>query len=177
MRCSNLLILAAAVIVAGNTAVAQMPDYQNVGRTPTQDEIRASDISVLPGGKGLPPGSGTPKQGADIFAQKCAYCHGPSGEEGPGPSMSKDANIVPEATTLWDFINRAMPMDKEGSLTPNEVYALTAWILCHNHIIPENAVMDATSLPAVEMPNRNGFYPPLNTGWKPRESRPSGLYP
>jgi cytochrome c len=176
MRCSNLLLLMAGVIAVCNMAAAQMPDYKNVGRTPTEEEIRAWDISVFPGGKGLPPGSGTAKQGAIIFAQKCFYCHGPTGEEGPGPRLSRDAAAVPVPTTIWDFIHRAMPMDREGSLSTDEVYALTAFIFYRNGIIQENDVMDATSLPKVQMPNRSGFYPPLTTGWQPRATRPFGVY-
>jgi hypothetical protein len=178
MRCSsNFLVLTAAVVVACGTAAAQMPNYKNVGRTPTQEEIRAWDISIGPEGKELPAGSGTAKQGANIFARKCAFCHGKSGVEGPAKNLSDETRIVPVATTVWDYIHRAMPMDKEGSLSADEVYALTALLLFRGGIIQENAVMDAKSLPQVQMPNRNGFFP-RQREWKPGVPRPPyGAYP
>jgi cytochrome c len=177
MRCSsNLWLLLAVVLAACETVGAQAPDYKNVGRTPTQEEIQAWDLTVLADGTGLPPGSGTAKQGAAIFAQKCFYCHGPTGEEGPGPRVSRDANSVPVATTIFDFIRRAMPMDREESLTADEVYSLVAWIFYRNHIIQEDDVMDAKSLPKVQMPNRDGFFPAVNTGWDPKGTRPNGVY-
>lgn len=177
MRCSiDLALLLVSAAAACNVATAQMPDYENVGHTPTASEIRASDMSILPNGKALPPGSGTAKQGAAIFAAQCAYCHGPTGEEGPAPPFSKDAKICPVATTIWDFIRRAMPLDRGGSLSADEVYALTAFLLYRNGIIKENAVMNAKTLPEVKMPNRNGFYPPTNGGWESRAARPYGIY-
>jgi S-disulfanyl-L-cysteine oxidoreductase SoxD len=179
MRCSpNLALLTALLIAACDTATAQMPDYNNVGRTPRQEEIQAWDMSILPDGKGLPPGSGTAKQGAIIYSQQCVYCHGPTGEEGPAPRLSKDASIVPMATTIWDFINRAMPLDRQGILSADQVYALTAFILYRNGIIAEDAVMDGKSLPKVHMPNRDGFFPPATSSeWKPGVPRlPFGLY-
>jgi cytochrome c len=178
MRCSTDLALLMVVVIAGCSAAgAQMPDYRHVGRTPTPLEIRGLNISVLPDGEGLPPGSGTAKQGAVIFARDCAYCHGPTGEEGPAPPFSKDAKTCPVATTIWDFIRRAMPLDRGGSLSADEVYALTAFVLYRNGIIMENALMNAKTLLKVKMPNRNGFYPsPTKGGWDPRAARPYGIY-
>jgi len=180
MRCSSNLLVPTAVLVvvaACVMAAAQKPDYKNVGRTPTQEEIRAWDISIGPDGKELPPGSGTAKQGANIFAAKCAYCHGRSGVEGPAKNLSDETRIVPVATTIWDYINRAMPMDREGSLRADEVYALTALLLYRSGIIQESAVMDAKRLPQVQMPNRNGFFPP-KPEWQPGKPRlPYGAYP
>lgn len=177
MRCSiSLAALLVAATAVCNMAAAQMPDYKNVGRTPTPREIHAWDISILPDGKGLPPGSGTPKRGAVIFAQNCAYCHGPTGDNGPGPHLSRDAKVVPDATIIWDVIRRAMPLDRAGSLSTDDVYALTAFILHRYGIIGSNAVLDAKNLPKVKMPNRNGFYPPTNTGWEPWLTRPYGVY-
>ena len=180
MRCSSNLLVPTAVLVvvaACVMAAAQKPDYKNVGRTPTQEEIRAWDISIGPDGKELPPGSGTAKQGANIFAAKCAYCHGPTGVEGPAKNLSDETRIVPVATTIWDYINRAMPMDREGSLRADEVYALTALLLYRSGIIQESAVMDAKRLPQVQMPNRNGFFPP-KPEWQPGKPRlPYGAYP
>ena len=188
MRYYNLLVpgMALAVCVA---ALGQAPTY-NRGTTPSPEEIRAWDISINSEGKGLPPGSGTAKQGAPIYAQKCAVCHGATGAEGqslPGaanlwPYSSVRQRLVPPlqggkgtynipypgrtigiwwpyATTVWDYINRAMPPKGEGTLSADEVYALTALMLYWNDVIKEDDVMDAKTLPKVQMPNRNGFVP------------------
>jgi S-disulfanyl-L-cysteine oxidoreductase SoxD len=154
-------------------AFAQAPNYNNIGHTPTSEELQARNQSVGPEGKELPPGSGTATQGAMLFANKCAACHGPNGEGsqlaprligGRGPlntfTPSRTlANYWPFATTIWDYINRAMPPKQEGSLSGSDVYALTAFILYRNEIIPENQTIDKTSLPKVKMPNRDGFLP------------------
>lgn len=154
-------------------ALAQTPDYHNVGRTPSQQEIRAWDIAIGPDGKELPPGSGTATDGAKIFANRCAACHGANLEGSPlGPRLAGGEGTFntlypvrtigsywPFATTLWDYINRAMPRNQEGSLSADEVYALTAFLLYRNKIIQEGDVIDARSLPKVRMPNRNGFVP------------------
>ena len=176
MRFSKLLI--PVMLVAGATvAAAQTPSYGNVGRTPSKVELQAWNISVGPDGKGLPAGSGSAKEGAAIFAKKCAVCHGASAQGGGiGTRLAGDKAALdtlttlhpvktpgsywPYATTIWDYINRAMPRNQAGSLTPNEVYSLTAFILFRSSIIQENEVMDAKSLPKVQMPNRNGFIPP-----------------
>jgi hypothetical protein len=176
MRFSRVF-LAGIVLAASILARAQTPSYTNVGRTPTKAEIQTWDISVGPDGKGLPPGHGTSKEGAAIYAAKCASCHGPAGEGGKiGPRLisnpsdleslttTKPVRTVggywPYATTVWDYINRGMPRNQTGSLRPDEVYALTAFILAKSAIIQETDVMDATTLPKVQMPNRNGFVPP-----------------
>jgi len=165
--------LAILGFAAAATAFAQAPSYNNVGRAPSKEEVQAWNDSIGPQGKELPPGSGTAKQGAEIFAGKCAACHGPAGEgsqmgprlvggrgalNSPAPSRTL-ANYWPFATTVWDYINRAMPPKQEGSLSPSDVYALTAFILYRNEIIPEGQVIDAASLPKVKMPNRDGFIP------------------
>jgi mono/diheme cytochrome c family protein len=178
MRFSSLRIaFGAALLMLGGTAMAQTPGYKNVGRTPTKQEIEAWDISVGPDGKGLPEGHGTAKEGAPIFAAKCAVCHGAEGEGGKiGPRVVggiadtetlttlKPVRTVggywPYATSVWDFIRRAMPRDQSGTLTPNEVYSLTAFILAKSKIIQEDDVLDQKTLPKVQMPNRNGFVPP-----------------
>jgi mono/diheme cytochrome c family protein len=175
MRFSKFLISGIALLSA-TAMIAQTPSYTNVGRAPTKEEIQAWDISVGPDGKGLPPGNGTAKEGAPIFAAKCAICHGPNGEGAKiGPRLVggkadletlttlKPVRTVggywPYATTIWDYINRAMPRNQSGTLTANEVYALTAFILAKSQIIKEDDVLDAKSLPKVQMPNRNGFVP------------------
>jgi mono/diheme cytochrome c family protein len=175
MRCSKLFV-PAMLLAAASVAVAQTPSYSNVGRTPTKEEIQAWDISIGPDGKGLPPGSGTAKEGAPIFASKCAVCHGPAAEGGAiGTRLAGDKALTetlttlkpvrtvgsywPFATTIWDYIHRAMPRNQAGTLNPNQIYALTAFILYKSNIIQESDVMDAKTLPKVQMPNRNGFIP------------------
>ncbi len=175
MRFSNRLAFG-IVLLTATASLAQTPSYTNVGRAPTKEEIQAWDISVGPDGKGLPPGQGSAKDGAPIFAAKCAVCHGPAGEGAKiGPRLvggTADLETLttlrpvrsiggywPYATTVWDFINRAMPRGQSGTLTANEVYALTAFILAKSNIIKEDDVLDAMTLPKVQMPNRNGFVP------------------
>jgi len=162
--CKALLLAFAAAAL-----FAQAPKY-GVGRAPTPDEVKAWDISVAPDGTGLPEGRGTAAQGKDVYASKCAKCHGgqgQGGDEGPlvggqgslrGPKPLKTVGSYwPYATTLFDYVNRAMPFKQPGTLTHNQVYAVVAFVLQLNGIIGENVVMDARSLPQVKMPNRGGF--------------------
>jgi S-disulfanyl-L-cysteine oxidoreductase SoxD len=162
---SFLLIATAAALSA------QSPQY-GVGRAPTADEIRQWAISVRPDGKGLPEGSGTAAAGKALYESKCTRCHGSHGEGrdavplagGAGTLASPTplktvASYWPYSATLFDYVNRAMPYDKPGTLTTNQVYDLTAYVLFLGGIIPENAVMDQHSLPKVQMPNRGGFVP------------------
>jgi S-disulfanyl-L-cysteine oxidoreductase SoxD len=176
------------VLLMGVAAVAQSPTY-GVGRTPSAEEIRAWDISIGPTGAELPPGRGTAKDGAQVYVQKgCAACHGKTGTEGRAPNLKgkADPNVdtwergrilpirSPFATTVWDYINRAMPLNREGTLTADEVYALTAFLLYINNVIPEDEILDAQSLPKVKMPigDRYASLPE----WKPRTRRLKG-YP
>ena len=184
MRCSSSLLTAVIALSACAAALAQGPTYQ-LGSTPGEEEIKARDIAISPDGKELPPGGGTAKEGATLFAQKCAACHGPNGDGGLTRGIVPLGNakpvkiafsLVPYATTVWDFINRAMPQSKPGSLTADEVYAATAYVLYRNEIIKETDVLDAKSLPKVRMPNRDNFIP-AQPGWKPGEKRPFGNYP
>ena len=177
------------VMLLGGAALAQSPTY-GVGRTPTAEEIRAWDISISPTGEELPPGRGTAKEGALVYQQKaCAACHGPKGVDGPAPRLVKldkgpDADPwdlgrilpirSPYATLVWDYINRGMPLNGEGTLTADEVYALTAYLLHLNDVISEDMVIDAQSLPKIEMPNRDAFAPLPD--WKPGMPRLPG-YP
>jgi cytochrome c len=159
-----VLWLAAAVPLA-----AQSPTY-GVGRTATPDEIRGLGAAIAPDGAGLPEGSGTVAAGRELYAAQCSRCHGPNGEGNVGPILvggqgtlasPKPLKTVgsywPYATTLWDYINRAMPFDQPGLLKPQEVYAAVAYLLNINGIIRDDQVIDATSLPKIVMPNRNGF--------------------
>jgi cytochrome c len=147
------------------------------GRRATPEEIAAWDIDAGPDGVGLPPGSGVPSQGAVIYAHKCAACHGATGTEGPfdrlvgreprlGFPFGRDPRLVktvgnywPFATTLYDYVNRAMPLDAPGSLKPDEVYSLVAFLLWRNEIIADGQVMNAQTLPRVIMPARDRFVP------------------
>jgi cytochrome c len=159
-----VLWLAAAVPL-----VAQSPTY-GVGRPPTPEDIRALGSAIAPDGGGLPEGSGTVAAGREVFAAQCSRCHGPNGEGNVGPILVGGQGTLasprplktvgsywPYATTLWDYINRAMPFDQPGLLKPPEVYAAVAYVLNLNGIIREDQVIDATSLPKIVMPNRNGF--------------------
>jgi S-disulfanyl-L-cysteine oxidoreductase SoxD len=161
-----VLWLAGAVPLA-----AQSPTY-GVGRAPTPDEIRALGSAIAPDGGGLPDGSGTVAAGREVFAAQCSRCHGPNGEGGVGAILVGGQGTLrsarplktvgsywPYATTLWDYINRAMPFDQPGLLKPPDVYAAVAYILNLNGIIREDQVIDARSLPTIVMPNRNGFIP------------------
>jgi S-disulfanyl-L-cysteine oxidoreductase SoxD len=176
------------LLLMGASALAQSPTY-GVGRTPTAEEIRAWDISVGPTGEELPPGRGTAKEGAQLYVQKgCAVCHGKTGTEGAAPNLKGKADPKtdtwergrilpirsPFATTVWDYINRAMPLNKEGTLTADEVYALTAFLLYINDVVPEDQVLDAQSLPKVKMPIGDGYAPLPD--WKPNTRRLRG-YP
>ena len=166
------LRLATIVLLLGSPALAQSPTY-GVGRTPTPDEIRALDISIGPTGEELPPGHGTAKEGATLFQMKgCAGCHGKAGVGAMAPALQSNKGqdlpvwergrgasgwmilplTAPYATIVWDYINRGMPLGKEGSLKADEVYALTAYLLFVNHVIPEDQVLDKESLPKVKMP-------------------------
>ncbi len=157
-----------ALALVSSAAFAQGP---NLGKSVSPAEIAAWDISVSPDGSGLPPGSGTSAQGAKIYAVKCVACHGEEGKggrnialAGGAPIRNMDsartiANFWPYATTIFDYTRRAMPWHLPRSLTNDEVYALTAYILALNKIIGENDTMNAQSLPRVQMPNRDGFMP------------------
>ena len=166
----------------GHTEIAEetgqnRPESFGFGRPASVQEIAAWDIDIMPDGTGLPPGQGTAALGQTIFAVKWATsCHGISGAEGPNDFLvrvSTDAYLVgqepgwartignywPYPTTLFDYIRRAMPYNAPGSLTNEEVYSLTAYLLHLNELIPEDTVMNAELLPQVEMPSRNRFMP------------------
>lgn len=149
------------------------------GRLVTEDEIAALDIDVRSDGTGLPLGSGTVEAGAVIYAEQCASCHGETGTEGPynvlvGPYDGEAewpqtpltiGNYWPYASTVYDYINRAMPHQAAGSLTSDEVYALVALLLYQNEIVPADTVLDAETLPTIEMP--------AHKHWLPRDLRES----
>jgi cytochrome c553 len=152
-----------------------VPARLDLGRPASAEEIGVWNIDVMPDGTGLPPGSGTTSQGAAIYAHKCAACHGRTGTEGPfdrlvgreprqGFPFGRDpryprtlGNYWPYATTLYDYLNRAMPLNTPGSLTPDEVYSLVAFLLWQNEIVTETALMNAQTLPQVVMPAHDRF--------------------
>jgi len=166
---NTLLAVAAALAFGSATANAETP---KLGTPITEQDIAAWDIAAMPNGAGLPPGSGTAVQGAKVFAEKCSVCHGEGAKGGPvaraplfGGRPITDGIDTPKtignfwghATTVFDFTRRAMPFPKPRTLTNEEVYALTAYILRLNNLIGENDVMNASTLPKVRMPNRDGF--------------------
>jgi len=165
---SRLDAMASALLVLSSAALAEGP---GIGRVATPDEIASWDISIGPDGAGLPPGRGTPKQGEMVYAEKCVACHGEKGAGKPNDqlvggrgSLSGDQAPVktvgsfwPYATTLFDYVRRAMPLNAPKSLSDDEVYAVSAYLLQLNGIIGEADAMDAQTLPQVQMPNRDGF--------------------
>jgi len=165
---AGLLIALASAMGA---VAADPPAALGIGRPASVHDIARIDITVLPDGTGLPPGRGTTKQGASIYAAKCAACHGDKGQGigdfpalvgGIGTLASKEPLLTvgsywPTATTVFDYIRRAMPYQSAGELSDDEVYALTAWLLSANGIIEESDAMDRARLPLVRMPNRDGF--------------------
>jgi hypothetical protein len=155
------------VLVFGVCAFGQK---YNVGRAATADEIKATDQFMAPDGTGLPAGKGTAADGRDIYSRRCARCHGAQGqgdEEGPlvgGKGSLKTAKPLktvgsfwPYATTIYDYVHRAMPFDNPGLLDANQTYSVVALILHMNGIIGEKDEMNAQTLPKVKMPNRDGF--------------------
>jgi len=166
---SLLAVVMVLVAVAGYTGNAAQ-ETPNLGRPATRAEVAGWDISIPPDGVGLPPGSGTPEQGAVVYTQKCQACHGEKGAGKPndqlvgGQGTLASANPVrtigsywPYATTVFDYIRRAMPYPQPQSLTNDEVYAVTAYLLHLNGIIGAQDVMNAQTLRQVKMPNRDNF--------------------
>ncbi|HEY3636643.1 MAG TPA: cytochrome c [Rhizomicrobium sp.] len=162
-------ILATSLWLAITTG-ASLAETPNLGKPIDEAAIAAWDISILPDGTGLPKGSGTPAQGAVIYAEKCVSCHGDSGKGGAAAALVSDQKIAgisasqktiknfwPYSTTIFDFIRRAMPFQMPRSLSDDEVYALTAYILAENKLIGASDTMDAQTLPKVKMPNRDNF--------------------
>lgn len=166
------LVMLVVFIPLGGLSAEMGDSVFGLGQPAPESDMAVWNIDVSPDGQGLPPGQGTVKQGAEVYAIKCAACHGPTGQEGPNDVLvggrgslrtAKPLKTIgsywPYATTLFDYLRRAMPFTAPQSLKPDEIYALVAWLLHQNHIIAEDAILDAHSLPKVEMPNRNGFIP------------------
>lgn len=168
-----VLLVAATAAADPSPPIASDDVRYNLGQPLTLDQIAALDISVLPNGAGLPDGRGTARDGAKVYATLCAACHGDRGEGradfaplvGGRGTLSTDQPLLtvgsywPTATTIFDYIRRAMPYNTPGVLTNDEVYAVTAWILEQNEILPAGDVLDRHSLPKIRMPNSDGFVP------------------
>ena len=159
------LVLSSLFCLAVTPAFAQ-----HFGTPADPARIKAWDISILPDGSNLPPGKGSVKEGLDIYTAKCVMCHGANGEGKPADRLTGGigtltsaqpvktvASYWPYATTLFDYIRRAMPVNHPHSLSDQEAYALTAYILSVDGIVKKDAVLDAKSLPKIRMPNRDGF--------------------
>jgi len=172
------LVLAAASLSV-SVAHAQLSTY-GVGRAPTAGEIAAWDLTIPPDGEGLPPGSGTAALGKPIYEERCAACHGDKGEDpkynrlvggqgtlATGKPVPTVGSFWQYATTLWSYTRRSHPIDEPGSLTADQVYAVTAYLLFMNAIIGEHEVLDASTLPQIRMPNRDGYVldPRPDVGW------------
>ena len=160
---------ASSVAQGFSPAIAQSPAF-GLGHTPTPDQLKLIDIDVTPDGKGLLPGSGTAAKGKDVYTRRCETCHGPTGKEGPQEALAGGKGSLatakpqksvgsywPYATTLWDYIRRAMPFDHPSTLSTDEIYSATAYVLFLNGIVGEQDVLNETTLPTIQMPNRNGF--------------------
>ena len=182
----SIAALAAVTLCAVTAAAAQSPTF-GVGRAPAAGELNAIDIEILPDGRGLPPGRGTAAIGRDVYARRCETCHGPTGREGPQDVLAGGQGSLttarpqktvgsywPYATTLWDYIRRSMPFDHPGTMTVDEVYAASAYVLFLSGIVGERDVLDQTTLPQVQMPNRNGFVadPRPDVGATPHDHQP-----
>jgi len=161
------ILLPAALFLISSVCFAQHP---NLGRPLSPEEISKLDITVAPDGTGLPVGSGSVSAGAMVYEEKCQSCHGPKGQGGPQDQLTGGIGTLtsekpvktpvsywPSATTIFDYVRRAMPLQSPQSLTNDEVYAVTAYILSIDGVVPQDAVLDAKSLPQVKMPNRDGF--------------------
>lgn len=165
-----------AGVAVQTAAVAQTaaegPGLTDLGRPATPEEIEAWGSIVGPAGEGLPAGGGTAAEGRSLYDRRCAACHGATGREGPDDALAGGQGSLagaqarktvgsywPAATTLWDYVNRAMPFNQPGSLAPDEVYAVVAYVLHLNGIVGEADPVDAETLPWIEMPNRDGFVP------------------
>ena len=163
-------LLACAALLLALPAVPQT--HYGFGRPATQAEVAAWNIEVTPDGRNLPPGSGTVAHGREVFESQCAACHGAKGEGGIGDKLAGGNGTLatptpvktvgsywPYATTLFDYIHRAMPYQAPGSLNNDDTYAVAAYILSLNGILPADGKLDRESLPKVRMPNRDGFVP------------------
>lgn len=165
---SMLKLAAAFILVAGSAAAVETP---MLGKPISPADLAPWDLSIGPDGAGLPPGKGSAKEGKQVFTDKCSYCHGSEGQGTPADrlvggqgTLTSDTPVRtvgsywPYATTLFDFVRRAMPLNQPQSLTSDEVYAVSAYILAANGLVKPGDVMNAKTLPKVKMPNKGNFF-------------------
>jgi S-disulfanyl-L-cysteine oxidoreductase SoxD len=169
---SKTVILSGSLVALLAAAPASAQQFK-FGTTPSAAEIAKIDIDAMPDGRGLPAGSGTPAMGAEVYAQKCAACHGDKlqgvgatggaaliggrGSIGTPKTKKTVESYWPYASTLFDYVRRAMPFNEPGSLSNDEIYAVSAYVLNKGKIIGDKDVMNAKTLPKVDMPNKDGF--------------------
>jgi S-disulfanyl-L-cysteine oxidoreductase SoxD len=186
MRRFDLVVV--VVLFAWASAVVCGQTY-GLGRRLSSEELRKYDPIIPPTGEGLPVGSGTAEKGKAIYAAQCARCHGATGREGPEdllvggigslatPKPEKTVGSYwPYATTLWDYLNRAMPFDRPGVLPADDVYSVTAYVLQLNGIVSPTDVLDENTLPTIRMPNRDGFVADARPDAAPKRDRAPGAY-
>jgi cytochrome c len=174
----NTILIAIGAAHAACAAQPQSGRAPALGVAASAEEIARYDISIPPSGAGLPSGSGTARQGAPVYAAKCQSCHGDKGAGKPADPLAGGIGSLatarpvrtvgsywPYSTTLFDYVRRAMPLPNPLSLTDDEVYAVSAYVLFLNRVVGEDAVIDAQTLPQVKMPNRDGFI----SDWPPRQ--------
>jgi cytochrome c len=170
LKLASVFLLLAGIGIAALAASESQQQAPHLGTPMSKSAVAKWDLTVFPDGRGLPSGHGTAKEGRAIYLQKCASCHGSEGQggiaeeliSGPHPPTADNPSKAigsywPYATTIFDFIRRSMPPSAPGSLSSDEIYALTAYLLAANEIITESSEMNAQSLPKVKMPNRDGF--------------------
>jgi cytochrome c len=168
----RVALFAACFAIAAGSALAE--PIPQLGQPATPDQISAYDIDVSPDGTGLPPGSATAAQGGPVYQAKCAACHGAQGQGGAGGALAGGIGTIgvpgkkpfktvgsfwPYATSVFAYVRRAMPYDHPKTLSNDELYGVTAFVLYLNGLVRQDDVMNAQSLPKVQMPNRNGFRP------------------
>ena len=174
---SRIALVASVALAACASQPAVKGKAPALGAPASPEEIARYDISIPPSGAGLPKGSGTARDGAKVYEQKCMACHGAKGAGKPADALAGGQGTLatkaplrtvgsywPYATTLFDYVRRAMPITTPLSLSDDEVYAVTAYVLHLNGIVGEDAAMNAQTLPQVKMPNRDGFV----SDWPPR---------
>ena len=171
MSMRKIFVAAAPALLLALASPVAAQQSPNLGKPISPEDLASWDISIGPDGAGLPPGSGTVKQGEAVYMAKCQACHGEKGAGTPNdrlvggqgslpgdkPAVKTVGSYWPYATTLFDYIRRAMPFNESKSLTNDEVYGVVAYLLNLNGVIPEGETMNAQSLPKVAMPNRDGF--------------------
>lgn len=161
------IALGILVLAAGQATAAEKP---GLGTPVSEAEVAAVDLVIMPDGRGLPAGSGNAHQGVVVYQRECRVCHGDGGQGGPNDRLTGGVGSIatdqpvrttgsywPYATTIFDYVRRAMPYHLPGSLSADDAYAVTAYLLAESGVIERDEVMDADSLPAVRMPNRDGF--------------------